>query len=59
MVVDSGFTRPGDEVVAKALDSRGGFGLVLAEAKAWLEQGLALNLVPDRHPDALVPGWKV
>ena len=27
---------------------------VLAGAKAWLEQGVQLNLVPDRHPDAHV-----
>lgn len=58
-VVNSGFTGTGDEQVAKALDSLGGFNLVLAGAKAWLEHGVALNLVPDRHPDAIVLGWKV
>lgn len=57
-VVNSGFPGTGDEQVAAALDSMGGFSLVLAGAKAWLEHGLALNLVPDRHPDALAPGWK-
>lgn len=46
----------GDAVVATALDSTGGFVLVLAGAKAWLEHGLALNLVPDRFPDARVDG---
>lgn len=57
-VVNSGFTGTGDEQVSKALDSIGGFNLVLAGAKAWLEHGLQLNLVPDRHPEALVKGWK-
>ena len=53
-ITNSGFHGSGDEQVAKALDSMGGFSLVLAGAKAWLEHGLALNLVPDRHPDAIV-----
>jgi len=57
-VVNSGFTGTGDEQVAKALDSLGGFSLVLAGAKAWLEHGIRLNVVPDRHPDAIVPEWK-
>jgi uncharacterized protein YndB with AHSA1/START domain len=53
-IVNSGFHGDGDAVVAAALDSTGGFTWVLAGAKAWLEHGLALNLVPDRHPDARV-----
>jgi uncharacterized protein YndB with AHSA1/START domain len=53
-VVNSGFHGDADAVVAAALDSTGGFTWVLAGAKAWLEHGLALNLVPDRHPDARV-----
>ena len=57
-VVNSGFTGDGDAQVAGVLDSLGGFTLVLAGAKAWLEHGLQLNLVPDRHPDAIVPGWR-
>ena len=55
-VVNSGFHGDGDAVVAAALDSTGGFTWVLAGAKAWLEHGLALDLVPDRHPDARVDG---
>jgi len=35
--------------------STGGFTLVLAGAKAWLEQGLTLGLIGDRHPKG-VPG---
>jgi len=57
-VTNSGFTGTGDEQVAKALDSMGGFNLVLAGAKAWLEHGIELNVVLDRHPDAIVAGWK-
>lgn len=49
-----GFEGTGDEVVAKALDAMEGFSLLLAGAKAWLEHGVQLNLVPDRHPDAIV-----
>jgi len=50
-VTNSGFTGDGDEVVKQALDSTGGFALVLAGAKAFLEHGVALNLIADRFPD--------
>lgn len=53
-VVNSGFHGDGDAVVAGSLDSTGGFVLVLAGAKAWLEHGIALNLTQDRFPDARV-----
>jgi uncharacterized protein YndB with AHSA1/START domain len=52
-----GFSGNADEVVAKALDSTGGFHLVLAGAKVFLEHGIEPNLVVDHAPDALVPGW--
>jgi uncharacterized protein YndB with AHSA1/START domain len=45
-----GFAGSGDEQVRQAVDSTGGFSLVLAGAKAWLEQGLTLGLIGDRHP---------
>jgi uncharacterized protein YndB with AHSA1/START domain len=48
-----GFCGSDDEVVAKAIDSMGGFTLVLAGLKALLEHNVALNLVADHHPDAL------
>ncbi|HTV70320.1 MAG TPA: SRPBCC family protein [Rhizobiaceae bacterium] len=51
-VENSGFK--GDDACAEAIGSTDGFALVLAGAKAWLEHGLRLNLVPDRHPDARV-----
>jgi len=55
-VTASGSTGNDDEKVAKALDSMGGFSLLLAGCKAFLEHGIELNLVRDHHPDALVDG---
>lgn len=52
-ITNRGFQGNGDEVVKQALDSTGGFALVLAGAKAFLEHGIALNLVADRFPDGL------
>ncbi|HEX8433802.1 SRPBCC family protein [Archangium sp.] len=46
------FTGTEDEVVAQALDATGGFSLVLAGLKAFLEHGIDLRLVADHHPDA-------
>lgn len=37
----------------QAIDSTEGFAFVLAGAKALLEHGVMLNLVPDRFPDGL------
>ncbi|MER9264553.1 SRPBCC family protein [Mesorhizobium sp. M0410] len=50
-----GFVGSRDEQVTQAIDSTGGFALVLAGAKAWLEQGVTLKLIGDRHPKG-VPG---
>lgn len=47
----------GDDVIAEALDLAQGWNLVLAAAKAWLEHGVALNLIADKAPDHTVPGW--
>lgn len=52
-VVNHGFSGAGEERTAAALDSVGGFGWVLAGAKAWLEHGIELNLVGDRFPAEL------
>ncbi|RAZ87366.1 polyketide cyclase [Mesorhizobium hawassense] len=49
-VENFGFAGSGDEQVNQAIGSTGGFALVLAGAKAWLEQGLTLGLIGDRHP---------
>ena len=50
-ITNSGFSGDGDEVVKQALDSTGGFTLVLAGLKALLEHNISLNLVADRFPD--------
>jgi len=50
-VTNSGFSGDGDELISQALDSTGGFALVLAGAKAWLEHGINLNLIADRFPE--------
>jgi hypothetical protein len=41
-----------EEQVAQAIDMMGGFSLVLAGCKAYLEHHLQLNLVADHSPDA-------
>ncbi|HEU4700771.1 MAG TPA: SRPBCC family protein, partial [Gemmatimonadales bacterium] len=51
-ITASGFTGTDDEKVAQALDSMGGFSLVLAGCKAFLEHGIEPNLVADHNPDA-------
>ena len=53
-----GFHGEPEKVVAAALDSTGGFNLLLASLKAFLEHGIELNLVVDHAPDALVDAWK-
>ena len=53
-ISNAGFQGTEEEVVGMALDSMGGFTLVLAALKAWLEHGIALELVADRNPDAHV-----
>lgn len=46
-----GFHGNDDEVVAQAIDSKGGFAMVLAGLKALLEHDVILNLVADQFPD--------
>jgi len=55
-ITNSGFHGTADEIVAQAIDSQGGFTMVLAGLKAWLEHNVILNLVRDHHPEAVVPG---
>ena len=50
-VTNTGFSGDGDDVVKQALDSTGGFTLVLAGLKAFLEHNIVLNLIADRFPD--------
>lgn len=49
-IVNHGFTGSDTECCIAAIDAAGGFALVLAGAKAWLEHGIELNLVGDRFP---------
>ena len=55
-VENRGFSDDADGVAA-ALDSTGGFALVLAGAKIWLEHGIEPGFVLDRHPDLIRPEW--
>jgi uncharacterized protein YndB with AHSA1/START domain len=57
-VENRGFHGTPDEQVAAALDSTGGFALVLAGAKIWLEHGVEPGFVLDRHPDHRVEAWR-
>lgn len=52
-ITNSGFSGDGDEIVTQAIDSMGGFSLVLAGAKAFLEHNIILNLVADHVPDGI------
>lgn len=52
-VTESGFTGDGDELVKQVTDSTGGFNLVLAGLKAYLEHNIQLNLVTDRFPKGI------
>ncbi len=47
-VVNTGFKGDAEAIIAQALDSTGGFSLVLAAAKAWLEYGVELRVVEDK-----------
>lgn len=47
-IEETGFTGSADDIIARALDSTGGFNQVIIAAKALLEHGVALNVVADR-----------
>lgn len=50
-ILNSGFSGNGDEIVARAIDSMGGYTMVLCGLKAYLEHSIILNLVLDKAPD--------
>jgi len=52
-ITNSGFTGDEQSITKQALDSTEGFTFVLAGLKAYLEHGVQLNLVADRHPGGL------
>ena len=47
-VVHSGFDMEAEDFTEQIVDSTGGFALVLAAAKTYLEHGIELNIVADR-----------
>jgi hypothetical protein len=49
-VVWGSFQGDTPDVEAAAADAIEGFTLALAGMKAWLERGIELNLIADRHP---------
>lgn len=53
-ITSAGFQGDHDEIVAQAIDSMGGFTIVLCGLKALLEHGIVLNLIADKAPDANV-----
>jgi len=53
-ITASGFEGTDDDKVAQAVDAMGGFTMVLAGCKAYLEHGVELKLVEDHNPDFLV-----
>jgi len=52
-ITNSGLGGSLQEMANLAIAATEGFSFVLAGAKALLEHGLQLNLVPDRFPDGL------
>ena len=46
-----GFLGSCDQVLPSVVDSKGGYTMVLAGLKAWLEHGIRLNLITDQFPD--------
>jgi uncharacterized protein YndB with AHSA1/START domain len=53
-ITNTGFYGSGDEMVNQAIDSMGGYTMVLCALKALLEHNILLNLVADKAPDAHV-----
>jgi uncharacterized protein YndB with AHSA1/START domain len=50
-ITEQGYTGDGDQVVARAMDSMGGFSFVLAAAKAFLEHNIMLKVTADHAPE--------
>ncbi len=51
-ITNSGFAGNGDEIVNQAIDTMGGYTMVLCGLKAFLEYNIELNLVSDKAADA-------
>lgn len=52
-ITEKGFSGDGDQIVARAIDSMGGFSFVLAAAKALLEHNIVLTLTADHAPEGI------
>ena len=52
-ITNAGFSGDAEAVAGQAVDSMGGFTMVLAGLKALLEHDIQLNLVADRFPPGL------
>ena len=50
-ITEQGYTGNGDQIVARAMDSMGGFSFVLAAAKALLEHDIVLKVTADHSPE--------
>ncbi len=50
VIKNYGFGQEGEDLLREVIDSTGGFTTVLDGAKAFLEHGLALNLIADKFP---------
>ena len=50
-ITEKGYIGDGDQVVARAVDSMGGFSYVLAAAKALLEHNIVLAVTADHAPE--------
>jgi len=48
-----GFQGEGEDLISQIRDSTGGFTMVLAGLKAYLEHGIKLNLVGDKWPEEM------
>ena len=57
VVKNWGFGGDAEKVTGAAINSTGGFNLVLAALKVFLEHGIEPNFVLDHDPDALVEAW--
>jgi uncharacterized protein YndB with AHSA1/START domain len=52
-VTNTGFSGDEEAVARQAMVATGGFALVLAGMKAWLEHGIELDLIRDRFPGGI------
>lgn len=46
-VEESGFAGSSENIIARAMDSKGGFNQVIVAAKAFIEHGVSINVVAD------------